>query len=112
MTPPTTPATWYSQEIDQVLSSLESDRSKGLTQAEAEKRLREKGKNSITPKKQQSAFIRFLLQFHQPLVYILLAASITTLFLKEYIDAGVIFAVVLVNSISRLYTGVESDKSH
>ena len=43
--------------------------------------------------------ITFLLQFHQPLIYILLVAAGITAALHEWIDAGVIFAVVLVNAI-------------
>lgn len=41
----------------------------------------------------------FLLQFHQPLVYILLVAAAITFVLQEWIDSGVIFAVVLVNAV-------------
>ena len=43
--------------------------------------------------------IRFLLQFHQPLLYILLTAAAITAFLDEWVDASVIFGVVLVNAI-------------
>ena len=42
--------------------------------------------------------MRFLLQFHQPLIYILLAAGTVTALLQEWVDAGVIFGVVLVNA--------------
>jgi len=42
---------------------------------------------------------RFLLQFHQPLVYILLVACGVTAFLHEWVDSGVIFGVVLVNAL-------------
>jgi magnesium-transporting ATPase (P-type) len=55
--------------------------------------------NAITQKKGKSALTLFLLQFHQPLVYILLAATVVTGLLREWIDAGVILAVVLVNAI-------------
>jgi len=40
-----------------------------------------------------------MLQFHQPLIYILLGATAVTVLLQEYIDASVIFAVVLINAI-------------
>ena len=42
--------------------------------------------------------MRFLLQFHTPLVYILLAAAAITAILQEWVDSGVIFGVVLVNA--------------
>ncbi len=71
----------------------------GLSDEEVEKRKATYGRNVMTPKKQQSAFVRFLLQFHQPLIYILLAATVVTIFLEEYIDSIVIFAVVFINAI-------------
>jgi len=43
--------------------------------------------------------MRFLLQFHQPLIYILLAAGTVTALFQEWVDAGVIFGVVIVNAV-------------
>ena len=43
--------------------------------------------------------VRFLLEFHQPLVYILLAAALITALLQEWVDSGVILGVVLVNAM-------------
>jgi magnesium-transporting ATPase (P-type) len=44
-------------------------------------------------------WLRFALQFHNPLIYVLLAAGFVTLVLRDYIDAGVIIGVVLVNAL-------------
>ncbi|WP_158857464.1 cation-translocating P-type ATPase [Lunatibacter salilacus] len=90
---------WHHLEIEKVADLLKVHIHRGLDSEEAHKRIETYGKNSITPKEKQSAFIRFLLQFHQPLIYILLAATVVTIFLEEYIDSAVIFAVVLVNAI-------------
>lgn len=90
---------WYSLSMEEVLGKLHTDPEKGLSHTEAIKRIKEYGENKITPKKQQSALLRFLQQFHQPLIYILLAATLITIILEEYVDAAVIFAVVLTNSI-------------
>ena len=57
------------------------------------------GPNRLTLKKGKSPLVLFLLQFHQPLIYILLVASIVTFVLQEWVDSGVIFGVVLVNAI-------------
>lgn len=69
------------------------------------------GENRISAKKQQSGLIRFLLQFNQPLIYILLAATLITLLLQEYTDAFVIFAVVLINSIIGYYQETKALKA-
>jgi magnesium-transporting ATPase (P-type) len=50
-------------------------------------------------KKQKGPLLRFLLQFHQPLIYILIAAGTVTLFLQEWVDSAVIFGVVFINAI-------------
>src|SRR5690606_35632025 len=52
-----------------------------------------------TQHKAQGPIARFLLQFHQAVVYILIAAAAVALGLGEYLDSGVIFGVVLVNAI-------------
>ncbi|SFP82908.1 cation-translocating P-type ATPase [Hymenobacter arizonensis] len=90
---------WHSLPADDVLEHLQVSPEQGLSDAEVAERQAQAGLNQMTPKAQQSALLRFLLQFHQPLIYILLAATVVTIFLKEYTDAIVIFAVVFVNAV-------------
>ncbi len=71
----------------------------GLPQEEAAVRLRQFGPNEVTARRGRPAWLRFLLQFHQPLLYVLLAASAVTVGLGEYVDAAVIFGVVFVNAV-------------
>ena len=88
----------YRMQADEVLQSLGVDPGAGLSGQEAASRLEQYGPNLLTPHKTQGPLIRFLLQFHAPLVYILLAAAAITLALGEYVDSAVIFGVVLVNA--------------
>jgi len=90
---------WHSLEATEVMDLLQVSGESGLTDEEVAQRRELFGRNVMAPKKQQSALVRFLLQFHQPLIYILLAATVVTIFLKEYTDAIVIFAVVFINAI-------------
>ncbi|MDD4907422.1 MAG: HAD-IC family P-type ATPase, partial [Candidatus Omnitrophica bacterium] len=90
---------WHSLPVDEALKRLEVDVSVGLSLGEVQKRRARYGLNQVTPKKGIPFWRRFLLQFHQPLIYILLAATVTTLFLKEWVDASVIFGVVFINAI-------------
>ena len=55
-----------------------------------------------------SEWMRFLLQFAQPLMYILLLASAVTLFLGEYVDSAVIFGVTFVNALVGFLPGKQS----
>ena len=57
------------------------------------------GPNVISEKRGQGPLVRFLLQFHQPLIYILLLAAVVTGVFKEWVDAVVIFGVVVINAI-------------
>ncbi|MEX0884111.1 MAG: HAD-IC family P-type ATPase, partial [Cyclobacteriaceae bacterium] len=90
---------WHHLEAAKVTEILDVSPKTGLANLEIGKRRESYGKNALTQKKQQSALMRFLLQFHQPLIYILLGATAVTLALEEYIDAAVIFGVVLINAI-------------
>ncbi|GAB6182544.1 cation-translocating P-type ATPase [Thermodesulfovibrio hydrogeniphilus] len=89
---------WYRISIKEVFSKLNTTE-KGLTSEEAEKRIKIYGKNILGEDEKISKIKMFLRQFTSPLIYILIIAGIITLFLKEYIDAGVIFAVVILNAI-------------
>jgi len=96
---PQTPqkANWYQLPVSEVISTLAADKT-GLTSSEANLRLKKYGYNELEFKK-RSALKRFLLQFHSPLIYILLASAAVTAFLNIWVDAGVILAVVLINTV-------------
>ncbi|MCS6808039.1 MAG: cation-transporting P-type ATPase [Bacteroidota bacterium] len=91
--------TFHTQSIEELYAAFAVDPALGLNHHEVEKRRAQYGYNILTPPKRQPAWFRFLVQFHQPLVYILLASAAITVALGEWIDASVIFAVVLVNSL-------------
>jgi Ca2+-transporting ATPase len=84
---------------DECLDILGTSPEKGLDQFEVQHRRQHFGPNRVTERKGRGPLLRFLLQFHQPLVYILLAAAGIALAFKGAVDAGVIFGVVLVNAI-------------
>jgi len=90
---------WHHLPPEELLEQLGCHAERGLDPAEAESRLGQFGPNRLTPKKAKGPIQRFLVQFHQPLVYILLAAGVTTGLISEWSDATAIFAVVLVNAI-------------
>lgn len=90
---------WHYLSDADVLELLKTNASTGLSSDEVQHRRAIFGKNVLTPKKGRSAWIMFLLQFHQPLIYILLVSAVITLALGEFVDSGVIFGVVLINAI-------------
>ncbi len=95
----TAPPPWHSRRVEEILAELQVDADRGLSTVEAQRRLKEYGPNALTRRGGRHPIVLFLLQFHQPLIYILLLATVVTLLLREYLDAAVIFGVVLVNAI-------------
>ncbi len=90
---------WHHLPSDEVLDLLDTDIQQGLDTFEIKHRQDRFGLNMLTSKKEQSPLMRFLLQFKNPLVIILLAAGVVTAVLKDPVDAAVIFGVVLINAI-------------
>lgn len=88
---------WHAMEPEKVLEALSASRD-GLSQAEVARRLAEYGENVLPAKEPPSLFAIFLHQFKSPLIYILLAAAAVSLALSEFLDAGFIFAVLLINA--------------
>jgi cation-transporting P-type ATPase F len=90
---------WHHLAAAAVAARQGSDPAAGLSAAEAAERQRRHGPNQLTARHGQGPLVRLLLQFHQPLIYILLVAVGVTAALDEWIDAAVILGVVLVNAI-------------
>ena len=90
---------WHHIPEKEVIELLDSDAQHGLDVFEIKHRQERFGRNLLTPKKGKSSLQRFLQQFKNPLVIILLVASGVTAVLKDPLDAIVIFGVVLINAI-------------
>lgn len=83
----------------EVVLLLESDPYHGLSDGEAAQRLERFGPNTLAVVTRASLLARILRQFHHPLIYVLLVAGTITAGLKEFVDAAVIFGVVVINAI-------------
>jgi len=92
------PVNWYSQPVSSVFKELQCD-SSGLSSIEAKSRLEKYGPNQIPSYKGESPVKRFLLQFNNILIYVLLVAALISALLTQWVDTGVIFGVILLNAI-------------
>jgi cation-transporting ATPase F len=90
---------WHHIPTTEALQLLESDPQTGLDTFEVQHRQQRFGLNVLTPKRGKSPLMRFLLQFKNPLILILLASSVITALIKDPVDAVIIFAVVLINAV-------------
>jgi magnesium-transporting ATPase (P-type) len=90
---------WHALDSRDARSRHEVEPDQGLTEEEAGRRLKQHGANRLPEPPGKSAWIRFAEQLTAPLVLVLIAAGTVTAFLGEWVDAGVIFGVVLVNAV-------------
>ncbi|WP_305042127.1 cation-transporting P-type ATPase [Geoalkalibacter sp.] len=71
----------------------------GLSAEEARARLERFGPNRLPPPKKRGPLLRFLAQFHNLLIYVLLGAALVTALLGHWLDFGVILGVVVINAL-------------
>jgi magnesium-transporting ATPase (P-type) len=88
---------WHALSRDAVLARVQANPD-GLSTAEAQRRLERVGPNRLPEAAPQPAWQRFLLQFHNVLIYVLIIAGAVTALIGHWLDAGVIAGVVLVNA--------------
>ena len=108
---------WHEMNIYEVLKEKNSDERIGLSTDEAKKRRIEYGLNKLNQKKKESLFIKFIKQFNDFMIIILIIASIISLVLakmegtNDYIDSIIIIAIVIFNAILGLIQESKAEKS-
>ncbi|QLF91905.1 cation-transporting P-type ATPase [Pseudomonas sp. ABC1] len=89
---------WHSLAASECLQALSSERN-GLTTEQATRIRQQHGDNRLPEVARRGPLLRFLMQFHNILLYVMLGAAVVTALLGHWVDTGVIFAAVLVNAI-------------
>ena len=94
---------WYNQSTEEVLKNLSTTKERGLSEEEAKKRLEEYGENALEAEKKKSFGEKLKEQFFDPMIIILIAAALVSIFVGEGLDAGIIIAIVIVNAFLSIY---------
>ncbi|MHB8851527.1 MAG: cation-translocating P-type ATPase, partial [Acidithiobacillus ferriphilus] len=102
---------WHQLQTEEVVCLLDVDLETGLAAEEVKRRQEKFGLNRITARPGTPAWLKFLQQFNQPLVYILLAAAAVTALLREWVDSSVIFGVVFLNAIVGFIQEAKAEKA-
>jgi len=89
---------WHALSVDEIFRDLNTV-PEGLTQSVAQERLSTYGPNRLPETARKSTLIRFLLHFHNILIYVLIGSAVITAFLGHWIDTGVILGVVVANAL-------------
>ncbi|WP_324824436.1 cation-translocating P-type ATPase [Sinanaerobacter sp. ZZT-01] len=99
------------QKKEDVLQSFNVNVGTGLSQKEAEKRLKENGPNSFEEKKGRTKLQLFISQLRDPMIYILMGAVVISVALREFSDAAIIVAVILLNAVIGMIQEDKAEKS-
>ncbi|MGM0436954.1 MAG: cation-translocating P-type ATPase [Bacillota bacterium] len=97
--------------INKIKEFLKVDKDKGLSNKEANKRLKKYGKNKLKKSKGISAYEVFIDQFKDIIVILLLAASIIAFLIGDYVEGVAVLAVILINAIFGFITEYNAEKS-
>lgn len=95
----------------QVEEALNTDFSAGLSDEDVGKRVKQFGLNELEEGEKQSALLLFFNQFKDFMVLVLLAATLISGLLGEYIDAIAIIAIIILNSFLGFYQERRAEKS-
>jgi len=90
---------WHRMNPRELVDALESDAERGLSAAEAERRLAGHGRNELAEGKRTPPIALFLNQFKDFMVLVLAGATLISGFLREWMDAAAILAIIVLNGV-------------
>lgn len=102
---------WYEMRNEEIEEKINTDFQEGLSDKEVQLRQRQLGFNELKEAERPSALLVFLEQFKDFMVVVLLAATLISGLLGEYIDAIAIMAIVLINGILGFFQERKAEKS-
>ncbi|MGA2533081.1 MAG: calcium-translocating P-type ATPase, SERCA-type [Candidatus Aminicenantales bacterium] len=102
---------WWHLSAAEVAGALGTDLKGGLTAAEAGLRLKRLGPNELREKKGRGPLAIFLEQFKGLIIWVLIAAALVSGFLKEWVDALAILAIIILNAVLGLIQEYRAEKS-
>lgn len=102
---------FWSYDIKDIENNLGTSIESGLDESEVKSRLKKWGANIFGQTKKFSKVKIFSSQFKSPLIFILIIAAITTIFLREWLDASIIILAITVNVILGFYQENKAENS-
>lgn len=101
---------FFAQDISKVFQTFETSE-KGLTTAEAEKRIESYGHNQLNEEKKKSILVKFFEQFKDFMILVLIAAALISAFFGDVADAVIILAVVILNAVLGVFQEAKAEEA-
>ncbi|WHZ32175.1 cation-translocating P-type ATPase [Desemzia incerta] len=101
---------FFAQDISKVFQTFETSE-KGLTTAEAEKRIESYGHNQLNEEKKKSILVKFFEQFKDFMILVLIAAALISAFFGDIADAVIILAVVILNAVLGVFQEAKAEEA-
>ncbi|MGB7973878.1 MAG: HAD-IC family P-type ATPase [Roseiarcus sp.] len=108
---PTEQTAWHALAADEAVQRLKTSATTGLDNAEATRRQAEYGLNVLPTSRKRGPLMRFLQQFNNVLVYVLLAAGFIKSMMGLWLDASIILGVVIINGLLGFLQEGRAEKS-
>lgn len=108
---------WHTLSLEEVRHKLKTNFERGLTGEEAKRRQEKYGKNELAESKKTNIFVKFLNQFKDFMIIVLIIAAVISAVLSyvqasnEYIDSIIIIAIVVLNAIMGVIQESKAEKS-
>ncbi len=109
---------YFSSKAEQVLQSLQTDPAQGLSAAEAARRLEQHGANVLREKKKKTNLQRFLDQFKDVMILILIAAAVVSFVVAcvegnpgEFFEPALILLIVILNAVMGMLQESKAEKA-
>ena len=108
---------WQTLKKEEILRKLNTNEKTGLEESEVLKRREQKGKNKLEDKKKESILVKFIKQFNDFMIIILIIASIISAIVaklqgeNDYIDSIIIIGIVILNAIMGVVQEAKAEKS-
>lgn len=101
----------YSLAADEVVTQVQTDILKGISQSEAGKRSKTYGLNAYKVQKQKSIWWIMLVQFKSPIVYLLLFGAGVSLYFKDVLETIAILVVIIINALIGFFMEMQARSS-
>lgn len=108
---------WYTMQIGEIAKKLRTDLNTGLREEQIEKIRGVYGENKLNEGKKESIFIKFIKQFNDFMIIILIAASVVSAVMayiqgtNDYLDSIIIIFIVVLNAIMGVVQEAKAEKS-